>query len=236
MSHATWAFGTKLLKGATPICELTAINGLNLTSDEIDVTSHCSEGGYEEVIQTIRRTGVVSLEGNFYPGDPGQADLMADYLSGEVHEYKIKFPDKMACEWTFNAFVKSAPSTSAPVAGQVPFTAELRVTGKPSLDLGYTPNLTGLSVATGALAPTPFSGDTYSYTATIATGQETVTITPTGGSSGVITVDGIEVASGEASGSVSLGAAGTTTICTVVAKASNKIAITYTIYLHRLAA
>ena len=82
MSHATWAFGTKLLKGATPICELSAINGLNLTSDEIDVTSHCSEGGYEEVIQTIRRTGTVSLEGNFYPGDPGR---ISGRLPGKNH-------------------------------------------------------------------------------------------------------------------------------------------------------
>lgn len=236
MTHATWAFGTQLLKGEVPICELTNINGLALTSDEIDVTSHCSPGGYEEVIQSIRRTGVVGLEGNFYPGDPGQAALMADYLSGVVSDYTIKFPVAMACEWNFQAFVKSAPSTSAPVDGQVPFSAELRVTGQPSLDLGLTDDLTGLAVTTGTLVPTPFAGDTYAYTATIDADQEDVTVTPTGATSGVITVDGIVVGTGQPSGAISLGAAGSTTICTVVAKAANKIAKTYTIYLHRLAA
>lgn len=234
MSHATWAFGTQLLKGGVPICELTNITGLSVTSDEIDVTSHCSPGGYEEVIQSIRRTGSVSIEGNFYPGDPGQAALMADYLTGAIANYTIKFPESMACEWNFTAFVKSAPSTSAPVDGQVPFTAELRVTGQPTLDLGYTPNLTGLSVTAGTIAPT-FDGAVYSYTATIAADQDTVTVTPVGASSGVITVDGIVVGTGQASGNISLGAAGTTTICTVVAKAANKIPVTYTIYLHRLA-
>lgn len=235
MTHATWAFGTQLLKDNVPICELTNIDGLALTSDEIDVTSHCSPGGYEEVIQSIRRTGSVSLEGNFYPGDPGQAALMADYLTGVVGDYKIKFPAAMACEWSFQAFVKSAPSTSAPIDGQVPFSAELRVTGQPTLDLGVTPNLTDLDVTTGAIVPS-FAGDTYAYTATIAADQETVTVTPTGATSGVITVDGVVVGTGQPSGNVSLGAAGSTTICTVVAKATNKIAITYTLYLHRLAA
>lgn len=234
MSHATWAFGTQLLKDGVPICELTNIDGLAVTSDEIDVTSHCSPGGYEEVIQSIRRTGSVSLEGNFYPGDPGQAALMADYLTGVIGNYKIKFPATMACEWSFQAFVKSAPSTSAPVDGQVPFSAELRVTGQPSLDLGITPNLTNLAVTTGSIVPT-FAGDTYSYTATIAANQTTVKITPTGAASGVITVDGVAVGTGEASGNITLGDAGSTTICTVVAKATNKIAIVYTIYLHRLA-
>lgn len=235
MSHATWAFGTQLLKDGVPICELTSIDGLALTSDEIDVTSHCSPGGYEEVIQSIRRTGSVTLEGNFYPGDPGQAALMADYLTGVVGDYKIKFPAAMACEWSFQAFVKSAPSTSAPIDGQVPFSAELRVTGQPSLDLGNTADLTGIVVTTGAIVPT-FAGDTYAYTATIAADQSTVTVTPTGAGSGVITVDGIVVGSGQPSGAITLGAVGSTTICTIVAKGANKIAKTYTLYLHRLAA
>ena len=235
MSHATWAFGTQLLKGAVPICELTNINGLDLDSDEIDVTSHCSPGGYEEVIQSIRRTGVVGLEGNFYPGDPGQAALMADYLTGDVAAYTIRFPAAMACEWNFDAYVKKPPSTSAPVDGQVPFSAELRVTGQPSLDLDYTPDLTGLAVTTGVLAPA-FAGATRAYTATIADDQTSVTVTPDGATSGVITVDGVQVASGQPSGAITLGAAGTTTICTVVAKATGNIAITYTLYLHRLAA
>ena len=110
-----------------------------------------------------------------------------------------------------------------------------RVTGQPSLDLDYTPDLTDLAVTTGVLAPA-FAGATRAYTATIAADQASVTVTPTGATSGVITVDGVKVASGQPSGAITLGAAGTTTICTIVAKAAGNIAITYTLYLHRLAA
>jgi hypothetical protein len=235
MSNATWAFGTQLEKDGVGIAEITNINGVEMDSDEIDVTNHDSADYFEEVMQSIRRTGVVSIEGNFIPGDAGQAALLTDYLAGTVGDYTIVFPVVMACEWSFKAFVKKPPSTSAPIDDKVPFSAELRITGKPSLDLSYTPNLTNLVVTTGALAPT-FAGATREYTATIAVGQTTATITPTGATSGVIEVDGVVVASGQASGSITLGEAGTSKRVIVKCKATNSIAIEYVVYLHRLAA
>lgn len=136
-SEANWAMGTHLYIGGYPsgthVCELTNINGLELDSDEIDVTNHCSVGGYEEVIQSIRRTGTVSLEGNFIPGDPGQQLLYQDYMSGAIDDYSIVFPAAMATQWNFRGFVKKAPSTEAPYDGKVSMSAEIRVTGKPDL-------------------------------------------------------------------------------------------------------
>lgn len=234
MSNATWAFGTQLEKDGVGIAEITNINGVEMDSDEIDVTNHDSPDYFEEVIQSIRRTGVVSIEGNFIPGDAGQAALLTDYLAGTVGDYTIVFPAVMACTWSFQAFVKKPPSTSAPIDDKVPFSAELRITGKPSLDLEYTPNLTNLVVTTGTLAPA-FAGATREYTATIAANQSSATVTPTGATSGTIEVGGVVVASGQASGSITLGAVGTTKKVIVKCKAANNIAIEYVVYLHRLA-
>ena len=236
MTEAQWAYTTTLSKGGVTIAEVTSIGGLELDSDEIDVTHLMSPGGYEEVIQTIRRTGVVTLEGNFVPGDAGQADLMADYLSGAVHEYKITFPTAMATEWTFDAFVKKAPSTEAAMDGAVSFSAELRVTGQPTLDITYSDGLTTpwfVVSDTVSRVPDP-ADDIYSYVVNVANATASVTVTPTA-AAGVIKVNGAIVASGAASSAITLGAAGTLTDIHVEVKEAGKIARNYVITIARAA-
>jgi predicted secreted protein len=235
-SEAVWAFGTELSKGGVAIAELTSINGLNLDSDEFEVTNHQSPGGYEEVIQTIRRTGVVTLGGNFIPGDAGQAALMTDYLAGTVSEYKITFPADMACEWTFDAYVKKPPSTEAPVDGAVPFTAELRVTGQPSLDISQSGNLTalaGIQENTGAaLVFTPaFAAATYEYITPVNTLSTWVKFTVTG--SDVLKVNGTTVTTTVQSGEFALGDAGTVTKFTITRKETGKVATKYIVHVAR---
>jgi len=214
MSEAKWAFGTALLKGAVPIAELTNINGLDLDSDEIDVTHHQSPGGYEEIIQSIRRTGVVTLEGNFVPDDPGQEDLMADYLSGVRSAYTIDFSGAgLSAEWNFDAYVKKAPSTEAPVDGKIPFSAELRVTGQPSLDIDYAPVFTAITTSAGTLIPT-FANDVFQYYVEIAAASTDIGATGTG----TIFIEGAEVASA----TISLGIGETRTVA-VESRATGEI-------------
>jgi predicted secreted protein len=233
VSDAVWAYGTYLSKGGVVVAELTSIGSPELDSDEIEVTHLLSPGGYEEVIQGIRRTGIVTLEGNYVSGDAGQADMMASYLSGAVETYKITFPAATAAEWTFDAFVKKAPAISeAATDGALTFSAELRVTGQPTLDITYSDNLTGLAISDCTLTPA-FAAATYDYVGNVAAGIASVTFTVTG--AGVLTVNGVTVSTGVASGAFALGAAGSVTDFTVVTKETNKIAKTYTVKIARAA-
>lgn len=239
-TEAKWAYGTQLKKGAVAIAELTNINGLDLDADEIDVTNHDSPGGFEEVIRTIKRTGVVSLEGNFVPGNDGQAALMADYLTidGNPSSYTIDFsPTGLEAEWNFTAFVKKAPSTEAPVDGKIPFSAEIRVTGEPSLDLGYSANLAALAITTPVTAIAPaFAADYYEYVADVATGTTDVRFTIEGAHD--VTINGVLVASDGVSetGDFALGAAGSVTTFTVAHKEAGKIPRRYKVHVARAAA
>ena len=232
MSEAQWAHGTTLHKpGEDPIGEVTSINGLNLDSDEIEVTHLESPGGYEEVIQTIRRTGTVSIEGNFVPGNDGQAQLMADYLTGAIDTYVIAFPDEMATEWEFEGFVKSAPSTEAGIDGAVSFTAEIRVTGEPSLNIDYSANLDNIVVATLDTALEPaFAGGIYEYIGGVANTTNEVTITVTGDHD--ITVNGVEVAT-TAGSDFDLGVQGTVTRFVIAHYQANHIPRRYTVRIAR---
>ena len=239
MTEAQWAYTTTISKGGVTIAEVTSIGGLELDSDEIDVTHLMSPGGYEEVIQTIRRTGVVTLEGNFVPGDAGQADLMADYLSGAVHEYKITFPAAMATEWTFDAFVKKAPSTEVNMDGAVSFSAELRVTGQPTLDITYSGNLTALAGieenTAAALTFSPvFAVDRYEYVVSVNTASTWVKFTVTGADT--LAINGTTVTTGVESDELALGAAGSVTEFRITRKETGKIATTYVVNVARAAA
>ena len=233
MSEARWAHGTVLRKGMVEIGEINNINGLDLDSDEIDVTHLQSPGGFEEVIQSIRRTGVVTLEGNFVPGDAGQAALMSDYLDRTIAAYTIDFSGAgIAAEWNFTAFVKKPVATEAPYDDKVPFTAELRVTGQPSLDIDYSGNLTGLSVSDPVTTLAPlFNAAIYEYVTDVADTVENVKFTVTGADT--LTVNGTEVATGVESGDFALGAAGSVTTFIVARKETGKIPQRYTVHVAR---
>ena len=232
MSNAVWAMGTVLAKSGVPIAELTSISGLDLDSDELDVTSLDSTGGYEEVIQTIRRTGVVALEGNFVPGDAGQQALMDDYLDGTVGDYTITFPEALATAWSFWAFVKKPVATEASVDDKVTFSAELRVTGQPDLLVTHSGNLTGIAITTPATAIAPaFNANIYTYVADVADTVETVTFTI--GGADTLTVNGVEVNDGVESAAFDLGAEGSVTKFTIARQEAGMIPRQYTVYVAR---
>ena len=235
-SEAKWAHGVVLKKGATAIAELTRIGDFPLDSDEIDVTHLTSPGGFEEVLQTIRRTGVLPLDGNFVPGDPGQADLYASYYSGGVEGYTVDFTGAgISAEWNFDGFVKSYATGEATVEGKLGFTAEIRITGQPSLDIDYSGNLTGLAISDPVTTLAPAFGATvYEYVADVATGVENVKFTVTGGD--VLTVDGVTVTTATESGNFALGAAGSVTTFVVARKETGKIPRRYTVHVARASA
>lgn len=118
----TITFNSKTINGLTSIGEVTP------DSEEIDVTSLDSAGGYREFLQGFKDSGELALSGYHINGDEGQAELRTGYGTGEANTAVITFPSS-AGTVTFNAYVKSYTMGAAEVDGAVGFGATLRITG-----------------------------------------------------------------------------------------------------------
>ena len=110
--------------------------------------------------------------------------------------------------------------------------------GAASVTITYTlasptdADLTGLVTSSGSLSP-GFTSGTTSYNAVVANGVSSVTVTPTASNAGAsITVNGVVVISGQASGAISL-SVGMNTITTVVTATDTTTTKTYTILITR---
>lgn len=106
------AFGTQFLidsgSGYTAVAELTNIDVLDVSVDDLETTSHDSPGGWKEFIGGLKDGGALSMELNF---DPDQhASVLA--LAGDTHDMRILFPngdDQVDFSGYVNAFTAGAP-------------------------------------------------------------------------------------------------------------------------------
>lgn len=112
----------------TTVGRLTAIGEVKPDSEEIDVTTLDSAGGYREYAQGYRDAGALTVEGFHDRGDAGQAAIRAAYDAGSAGGVAIIFPD--GAQATFSAYVKSYSLGAAKVDGAVGFSATFRITGK----------------------------------------------------------------------------------------------------------
>jgi len=237
-TEANSAFGTAISIGGTAIAELTNVGGVDISMDTIDVTNHDSSDAYREFIGGLIDAGEVPIEGNFYPGDAGQVALLTALNSRTASAFVINFPDAVGATWTFNALVTSFKAADAPIDGQLPFSASLKISGKPTLAVTASTGLTTpfFTVSgAGTLIVPAASGSVYDYVVNIATAITSVTITPTA-TAGTITVNDNVVATGVASSAVTLGAAGSITEAVIVVQETGKTPKTYTLQLVRAAA
>ena len=136
MSKATRALGTKLMKDTQAIGGLTSIGGIEITADEIDVTTLDSDGGYRKFIGGFKDAGEVPIEGFFDSENEGQLAMQTSLDDGLAEDYKITFPTKPAAEWAFKAVVTGFKVGDVDVDGSITFGATLRVSGKPTLTVG----------------------------------------------------------------------------------------------------
>ena len=136
MAKATRALGTKLLKGGQAIGGLTSIGGIEITADEIDVTTLDSDGGYREFIGAFKDAGEVPIEGFFDSDNEGQLAMQTSLDSGLAEDYKIEFPTSPKATWTFKAVVTGFKVGDAEVDGTINFGATLKISGKPTLTVG----------------------------------------------------------------------------------------------------
>jgi predicted secreted protein len=125
------AIGTsiKYSTSGEAVGELKKIGGVSMTADFQDVTTHDSVGGFKEYIATLKEPGEVSLEGNMWPNDAGQIEILDHFEGGDEREMIITYPE--GDTWTFNALISAFSYGEADAEGVLRFTATVRITGMP---------------------------------------------------------------------------------------------------------
>ncbi len=235
MSNAIAAKGATLARDGHTIAEITKIGGIEINLETLDVTTLTSPDSFKEFIGTWFDTSEVPIEGNFIAGDAdGQVALMADQLAMTVQSFVLTLPTAITATWSFTALVTKFKVGDYAVGGKIDFSASLKISGKPTLAIGASAGLTTpfFEISDDAvIVPQPID-NYYDYVAMVATSISSVTVTPTA-TAGVITVNGNTVASGEASGSIALGDAGSITAVTIVVTETGKVAKTYTVRVVR---
>lgn len=234
---ATNTIGIKLLRGVggifSEIAEVIGIGDINVVTETEEVTTYNDMA--KRYISKLSDGGSVTLTLNFDITEAVQMQIRADQKANLVRTYRILFPfaddDANKPKWEFDALVTSF-GTAQPLNGKIVLNLTLKITGQPELVSVYSNDLSGLIVATADLAPA-FAPGTYDYISTVANLVTDVSVTPTA-ALGVITVNGVEVPSGQASGIIDL-AVGLNTIFVRVQEA-DKGAREYTVRIGRLAA
>ena len=239
MGNPIHAFGTTFTWNSVVVAGLSAINGIELTVDPLDVTTHQSANYYKEILPGLIDAGEVTLEGNFeYTDTTGQQALLTDLNSRVSRTAIITFPASTGATWTFTGYALGIKIGDAATDGTIPFTARIKPTGKPTFAVATSAGLTTPFFTvngSGVIVPVAAQA-TLEYTINWLTGVTTFTITPTA-AAGVITVtaNGVSqtVISGNASSAIALGAAGSMINMTVVVQETNKAPKTYLMHCVR---
>jgi predicted secreted protein len=231
-------YGTTLKRDGNAIAELTSISGPSKARDTIDVTNFGSPDTYREFIAGMKDGGEVGIEGNFIASDTdGQVGLDTDFEAGTIQDFIITFPDSTT--WTFTAIVTKFETTDT-FDGKVGFSASLKVSGKPTLGVTLSADITTIAYedSVGAKTSLPvWVATTYLYTVTINTASTYIKLTVTDATAASIIAEcgGVEysLTTTVQSGQITVGAAATTTLLTVTVKDTAKSPKTYTIYVVR---
>lgn len=233
MGKKTHAFGTKFNWDGKQVASLKNIGGVEFNVDTVDVTTHDSEGAFKEFIAGLIDAGDVSIAGFFDHEDTdGQLAMVADCAARAIKPATIIFPVSTGAQWDFNGLITNIKVGDTPTDDGIPFSATVKVSGKPTLTITTSTGLTNLAMTGATLIPA-YGATVKDYVATATALTETVTVTPT--AAGVIKVNGNTVATGEASGNITLGDAGTITIINIEVAETNKVAKKYTISVARAA-
>lgn len=129
MTDGIAAYGAALECEGTPVAELSTMETPSLNTDYVEVTHHQSPGGFKEWVPTLRDGEEVAIEGNYVPGDTGQAILRGANLSGEKKSFKLTLPQNFGV-WLFDAYVRNLRG-AAPVDGKLGLRGTLKVSGEP---------------------------------------------------------------------------------------------------------
>ena len=128
---ATFANGTIFKLGSTTISEITSVSGPNFSADSIDVTTHGSTDKYREFIQGLRDGGEITIEGMFTTSSSNT--IVTQLNTSATVTATIDLPTSPSVSRFTASVICTGFSTEAPVDGVIPFTANFKVSGKPTL-------------------------------------------------------------------------------------------------------
>lgn len=126
--------GTKLIvvggfdgKGTDkPISRIKSIDEIGMSSDEIDVTTLDSEGGYKETIPGFKDAGTTGFEG--YTEDPEiLPTLNKVFNEHKILNWKVELPNKDTQE--FKGYIKEIKDLPKTVEGIFGYKATIRISG-----------------------------------------------------------------------------------------------------------
>ena len=112
---------------ALTVGRLTSVGEIQPDSEEVDVTTLESTGGYREYMQGFRDSGELEISGFHDAEDAGQKGLRSAFATGATGAFEVKFPDGTSVQ--FSGFVKSHTIGSAEVDGAIGFGAVIRISG-----------------------------------------------------------------------------------------------------------
>lgn len=233
MTQASGAFGVVILVDSNPVAEVLNVNDIEKVKEFIEVTNHASPGGYREYIPAVvKNVPELGFSANYIIGDTkGQRVIESAFENGTPLAVVFAFPNGRSESGT--AYVKSY-KLIGPLQEQIRFETIFQFTGATVSGYSASAGLTTFAIDNNAVInPTP-AGGVYSYVATVDTLVDKVKVTPTAGA-GTITVNGVAVTSGEASGDITLGGAGSVTPITIQVSESGKTPKTYTVWVSRAA-
>lgn len=233
MGNSKTAYPTTFSWNGNNIAMVVDIGPPETTVSMHEVTNNDS-GGWVEKIAGLISGGEFTIKGNFYEGDiDGQVALQADHYSKTERTAIIALPSTFGTSLSMSAICTKFKLVTPMDGAAATFESTFECTGQVALSIGSSTGLTTpfFTVSSGTILPVA-SGDVYTYVVDVATGIDSITVTPTA-SAGTITVDGNEVISGEASSSIALGAAGSVTTITIVVTETNKSPKTYSLYVAR---
>ena len=236
-------YGTTLSWNGVVVAGLNGINGIELTVDTVDATTHPTSGGdyYKKSLPGLIEVGDVALEGYFdYTDTTGQQAMLTDLNGRTPRTGVITFPAATGTTWTFTGFITNLKIGDAPVDGLIPFSATIKPTGKPTLAVATVTGMSAVAISDSVLVMPTFAIGTFEYVVTITNGTASCAFTPVDSTSGeviTITANGASqvVNTGAASTEITLSATATTDVVVVIS-ATNKAPKTYKFHLAVLAA
>jgi hypothetical protein len=227
--QAKSSIGTIILKNGVPLGEVKNITPPTLTGDVQDTSAQNNIGGVRTKDVGWIDAGNMSFTINFF-GSAAQDSLVDEIFDRTQSNWAIVMPpdfDSGATSWEWVGQIASCNLVAdgeAPVTYDVEVTVNGRIERISTASTGLTtPFFTIADDGANALTPSPAAAATvYEYDVTTYSDSVTVAITPTA-TAGTIYVNGVAVATGVASGAITLNTgAGAITYVSVTVAELNK--------------
>jgi hypothetical protein len=210
-NQAKSGLGLSVISGTTIYGEVIDAQSPSSTLDTTDTTSHNNLAGVKTDRPTWISNGTMSVDMN-YVGNTEQDALFTMYYAKTVSTWYIVAPVAFTRAWSFQGYLSELPTPKFDKSGNASMSFKVKVTGQvtaiTTAVVGLTtPFVSVTDQGSTSLTLSPAAANaTYAYQVTTDLADTGVKVTPTDGTSNeVIYVNNTLVASGAASGAITIG-------------------------------